>query len=54
VQVAWGQASIVLTADTHVSVLPQLHHDSARAGARVGLKAARATSRKTGKAQAGT
>ncbi|MEV4569711.1 tyrosine-type recombinase/integrase [Nonomuraea sp. NPDC049419] len=34
VQGLLGHASIVLTADTYTSVLPQLYHDSARATAR--------------------
>ncbi|WP_433443690.1 hypothetical protein [Nonomuraea sp. CA-141351] len=48
-QGALGHASIVLTADTYVSVLPQLCHDSARAIARLVLKAVRVTNRKIGK-----
>ncbi|WP_433518138.1 tyrosine-type recombinase/integrase [Nonomuraea sp. CA-143628] len=51
VQGTLGHASIVLTADTYVSVLPQLYHDSARATARLVLKAVRATNRKIGKAR---
>ncbi|MFI6909611.1 tyrosine-type recombinase/integrase [Nonomuraea sp. NPDC050394] len=43
VQGTLGHASIVLTADTYVSVLPQLYRDSARATARLVLKAVRAT-----------
>ncbi|MFB4285586.1 site-specific integrase [Nonomuraea sp. MTCD27] len=50
VQGTLGHASIVLTADTYVSVLPQLYHDSARATARLVLRAGRATNRKIGKA----
>jgi integrase len=53
VQGTLGHASIVLTADTYVSVLPQLYHDSARASARLVLKAVRATNRKIDKARAG-
>ncbi|MFG1711068.1 hypothetical protein ACFLIM_48720 [Nonomuraea sp. M3C6] len=41
-----GHASIVLTADTYTSVLPQLYHDSARVTARLVLQAARKTTRK--------
>ncbi|MEV4354214.1 site-specific integrase [Nonomuraea sp. NPDC049625] len=51
VQGTLGHASIVLTADTYVSVLPQLYHDSARATARLVLKAVRATNREIGKAR---
>ncbi|MGW3351773.1 hypothetical protein ACWDA3_51505 [Nonomuraea rubra] len=51
VQGTLGHASIVLTADTYVSVLPQLYHDSAKATARLVLKAVRATNRKIGKAR---
>ncbi|MFI9842566.1 hypothetical protein ACIHFD_36420 [Nonomuraea sp. NPDC051941] len=43
VQGTLGHAGIVLTADTYVSVLPRLYHDSARATARLVLKAVRAT-----------
>ncbi|MER7499823.1 hypothetical protein AB0L05_24020 [Nonomuraea pusilla] len=42
-------AGIVLTADTHVSVSPQLYHDSACATARLVSKAVRATNRKISK-----
>ncbi|WP_214108300.1 tyrosine-type recombinase/integrase [Acrocarpospora catenulata] len=41
-----GHASIVLTADTYTSVLPELHHQAARATARLVLSAARGTARK--------
>ncbi|MEU6793120.1 tyrosine-type recombinase/integrase [Nonomuraea wenchangensis] len=51
VQGTLGHASIVLTADTYVSVLPQLYHDSAKATARLVLKAVRETNRKIGKAR---
>jgi hypothetical protein len=40
-----------MTADTYVSVLPQLYHDSARATARLVLKAVRATNRKISEAR---
>ncbi|MFI7124721.1 tyrosine-type recombinase/integrase [Nonomuraea sp. NPDC050153] len=53
VQGTLGHASIVLTADTNVSVLPQLYHDSAKATARLVLKAVRATNRKIDKERAG-
>ncbi|MDP4502663.1 hypothetical protein [Nonomuraea turcica] len=51
VQGTLGRASLVLTADAHVSVLPQLYHDSAKASARLVLKAVWATNRKIGKAR---
>ena len=54
VQGTLGHASIVLTTDTYVSVLPQLYHDSARATARLVLRAVRATNRKIGKAHEAT
>ncbi|MBB2748376.1 tyrosine-type recombinase/integrase [Microbispora sp. NBRC 16548] len=41
-----GHASIVLTADTYTSVLPELHHRAAGATARLVLSAARGTARK--------
>ncbi|MEV1004981.1 hypothetical protein [Nonomuraea sp. NPDC050202] len=41
----------MMTADTYVSVLPQLYHDSARATARLVLKAVRATNRKISEAR---
>ncbi|WP_394367751.1 tyrosine-type recombinase/integrase [Nonomuraea phyllanthi] len=41
VQSTLGHASIVLTADTYVSALPQLYHDSACATARLVLRAVR-------------
>ncbi|MGW4958461.1 hypothetical protein ACWEPL_14650 [Nonomuraea sp. NPDC004186] len=44
---------VVLTADTYVSVLSHLYHDSARTTARLVLKAVRVSSRKVGKARAG-
>ncbi|MEU6728444.1 hypothetical protein ABZ917_32455 [Nonomuraea wenchangensis] len=44
----------MLTADTYVSVLPQLYHNSACATARMVLKAVRATNRKIGKAREAT
>ncbi|MEW1838401.1 tyrosine-type recombinase/integrase [Nonomuraea angiospora] len=54
VQGLLGHASIVLTADTYTSVLPQLYHESARATARLVLKAARKTARKVNNARRGT
>ncbi|MFI7131372.1 tyrosine-type recombinase/integrase [Nonomuraea sp. NPDC050153] len=54
VQGTLGHASIVLTADTYASVLPQLYHDSAKATARLVLRAVRATNRKIGKARDST
>ncbi|MGW0194440.1 tyrosine-type recombinase/integrase [Nonomuraea sp. NPDC003201] len=54
VQGLLGHASIVLTADTYTSVLPQLYHDSARATARLVLKAAPKTARKVNNARART
>lgn len=54
VQGLLGHASIVLTADTYTSVLPQLYHESARATARLVLKAARKTARKVSNARPGT
>ncbi|TDE42624.1 site-specific integrase [Nonomuraea mesophila] len=54
VQGLLGHASIVLTADTYTSVLPQLYHDSARATARLVLQAARKTARKVNNARPGT
>ncbi|MEV6039019.1 tyrosine-type recombinase/integrase [Nonomuraea sp. NPDC052116] len=45
VQGLLGHASIVLTADTYTSVLPQLYHDNARATARLVSSAARKTAR---------
>jgi integrase len=53
VQGLLGHASIVLTADTYTSVLPQLYHDNARATARLVLKAARKTARKVNDARPG-
>jgi integrase len=52
VQGLLGHASIVLTADTYTSVLPQLYHDSAQATAQLVLKAARKTARKVNNARA--
>jgi hypothetical protein len=49
-----GHASIVLTADTYTSVLPQLYYESARATARLILKAARKTARKVNNSRPGT
>ncbi|GAA1024530.1 hypothetical protein GCM10009556_103790 [Acrocarpospora pleiomorpha] len=40
-----GHASIVVTADICVSLLPQLYHDSARKIAQLVLSAARKTAR---------
>ncbi|MGW3352281.1 tyrosine-type recombinase/integrase [Nonomuraea rubra] len=54
VQGLLGHASIVLTADTHTSVRPQLYHQSARATARLVLQAARKTARKVNNARPGT
>ncbi len=54
VQGLLGHASIVLTADTYTSVLPQLYHDSARATARLVLKAARKSARTVNNARPGT
>ncbi|WP_080044591.1 tyrosine-type recombinase/integrase [[Actinomadura] parvosata] len=51
VQGMLGHASIVLTADTYTSVLPQLYHESAWATARLVLKAARKTARKVNNAR---
>ncbi|MFB9895356.1 site-specific integrase [Planobispora takensis] len=45
VQGQFGHASIVLTADTYTSVLPQTHHQAAAATARLVLAAARKTAR---------
>ncbi|MET7338747.1 hypothetical protein [Nonomuraea sp. NPDC005650] len=53
VQRTLRHAGIVLTADTYVSVLPHLYHDSARMTVRLVLKAVRVISRKVGKARAG-
>ncbi|GAA2828855.1 hypothetical protein GCM10020220_017150 [Nonomuraea rubra] len=53
VQGTLGHAGIVLTVDTYVSVLPQLYHDSARATARLVLKAVRATNRRDRQASGG-
>ncbi|MEV4582258.1 tyrosine-type recombinase/integrase [Nonomuraea jabiensis] len=49
VQGLLGHASIVLTADTYTSVLPQLYHDNARATAQMVLRAARKTARRVRK-----
>ncbi|GAA1745172.1 hypothetical protein GCM10009734_59990 [Nonomuraea bangladeshensis] len=54
VQGLLGHVSIVLTADTYTSVLPQLYHESARAIARLVLKAARKTTRKVHNARRDT
>ncbi|MDX3100963.1 tyrosine-type recombinase/integrase [Nonomuraea angiospora] len=54
VQGLLGRASIVLTADTYTSVLPQLYHESARATVRLVLAAARKTERKVNNARPGT
>ncbi|MFC7102677.1 tyrosine-type recombinase/integrase [Nonomuraea rubra] len=54
VQGLLGHAIIVLTADTYTSVLPQQDHDSARATARLVLKAGRKTARKVNNARTGT
>ncbi|MGW3350030.1 hypothetical protein ACWDA3_42595 [Nonomuraea rubra] len=54
VQGLLGHASIVLTANTYTSVLPQLYHESARATAQLVLKAARKTARKVNNARPGT
>ncbi|MEV1171143.1 hypothetical protein [Nonomuraea sp. NPDC049784] len=40
VQARLGHASIVLTADTYVSVLPEVAHEAARETARLVLRAA--------------
>ncbi|MCC5581395.1 site-specific integrase [Microtetraspora sp. AC03309] len=48
-----GHASIVLTADTYTSVLPELHHRAARATARLVLSAARRTARKVRRGRCG-
>ncbi|MGW4959931.1 hypothetical protein ACWEPL_22160 [Nonomuraea sp. NPDC004186] len=53
VQRTLRHAGIVLTADTYVSLLPHLYHDSARMLVRLVLKAVRATNRKVGKIRAG-
>ncbi|MET9246209.1 tyrosine-type recombinase/integrase [Nonomuraea sp. NPDC003709] len=45
VQAMLGHASIVLTADTHVSVLPEVAHKAARKTARLVLNAASARGR---------
>ncbi|MEU6727238.1 hypothetical protein ABZ917_26335 [Nonomuraea wenchangensis] len=54
VQGLLGHASIVLTADMYTSVLPQPYHESARATARLVLKAARKSARKVNNARRGT
>ncbi|TYB54731.1 site-specific integrase [Nonomuraea sp. PA05] len=46
VQGQLGHASIVLTADTYTSVLPELYHEAAEATARLVLTTARTTARK--------
>ncbi|WP_449061374.1 site-specific integrase [Planomonospora algeriensis] len=51
VQGTLGHASIVLTADTYTSVLPQAYHQSAKATARLVMRAARKTARKVRKAR---
>nr|WP_053174786.1 site-specific integrase [Nonomuraea sp. SBT364] len=43
VQGELGHASIVLTSDTYTSVLPELHHEAAKATARLVLATARRT-----------
>ncbi|WP_066939809.1 site-specific integrase [Microtetraspora fusca] len=48
-----GHASIVLTADTYTSVLPELHHRAARATARLVLSAARGTARRVRRGRCG-
>ncbi|MBE1586690.1 hypothetical protein ACFPOI_51015 [Nonomuraea angiospora] len=48
VQAMLGHASIVLTADTYVSVLPEVAHEAARETARLVLKAASALGRPLG------
>ncbi|MFI6741754.1 tyrosine-type recombinase/integrase [Nonomuraea sp. NPDC050451] len=45
VQAMLGHASIVLTADTYVSVLPEVAHHAARETARLALNAASALGR---------
>ncbi|MEV4372581.1 hypothetical protein AB0J71_36295 [Nonomuraea sp. NPDC049637] len=46
VQGQLGHASIVLSADTYTSVLPELYHEAAEATARLVLTTARTTARK--------
>ncbi len=48
-----GHASIVLTADTYTSVLPELHHRAAEATARLVISAARGTARKVRRGKCG-
>jgi hypothetical protein len=48
VQAMLGHASIVLTADTYVSVLPEVAHEAARETARLVLNAASALGRGLG------